>query len=255
MINLQLPSSLVSELKGVRLVDLRKSLPVNPHYTWAQLAGIRPIEQLNTIVCHHDAWPKAKSINYSDVQLAAKIAQDHINSKKHHTNGDPGFPYDLWIRNGTIYWCNDLEPREYGVASNNGYTVNVSVSGDYYHYDNMTDADRNALYVAILMLEEALPSFHYIKGHGEITPTKCPGYSMDKVRQDIEGLHIEIAYRNSAEYRTASVTSLAARVHQLQGMVARREPYWEDAERKLFTLYRLAEDYDLMDPMRKGKMY
>src|SRR5690606_15900910 len=101
----------------------------------------RPPEALNTIVCHHDGIPKYKTVQYSDVQLAQRIAIDHINSKKNHPNGDAGFPYDVWIRNGIIYWCNDIESREYGVAGNNGYTVNICVSGEYAYTDVLTEAD------------------------------------------------------------------------------------------------------------------
>lgn len=197
MLTLKLLSSHASD--GVQFLDIRNQLPVNPHYTWAQLAGIRPVEALNTIVCHHDGIPKYKSTQYSDIALAKRIATDHINSKKNHPNGDPGFPYDVWIRNGTIYWCNDIEPREYGVANNNGYTVNVCVSGDYANFDQLTDADRKALYAAILMLKEALPADKHLKGHKELSPTACPGFDMNKVRSDIANMEAEIAYNESAQ--------------------------------------------------------
>ena len=199
MLTLKLPSNLASEYQGVQFIDIRAQLPVNPHYTWAQLAGIRPVETLNTIVCHHDALPKYKTASYNDLQLAQRIAVDHINSKKNHPNGDAGFPYDVWIRNGIIYWCNDIEPREYGVANNNGYTVNVCVSGDYANYDQLTDADRKALYVAILMLKEAMPADKYIKGHKELSPTACPGYDMNKVREDIAEIERDLTYNESSQ--------------------------------------------------------
>lgn len=202
MLTLKLPSNLASDLQGVQFIDIRDQLPVNPHYTWAQLAGIRPIEALNTIVCHHDGIPKYKTTSYSDIILAKRIAVDHINSKKNHPNGDAGFPYDLWIRNGIIYWCNDIEPREYGVKNNNGYTVNVCVSGEYASTDQLTDADRKALYVAILMLKEAMPDDKYIKGHKELSATSCPGYDMDRVRQDIAAIERETTLNESTQKKS-----------------------------------------------------
>lgn len=189
---LQPLSNLVSELQGVPFFDIRGQLPVNPHYTWSQLAGVRDAAALNTTVVHHDGIPKSKSAKYSDIELAKRISTDHIKSKKNHAKGDAGFPYDVWIRNGNQYWTNDLEQREYGVAGNNGYTVNICVSGDYYNGDVMTPEDRSALYSAILMVKQALPTIKALKGHGEIQPTNCPGYDVNQVRKDILRIEMEI---------------------------------------------------------------
>lgn len=216
MLTLKLPSNL--ESKGVQFIDIRSQLPVNSHYTWAQLAGIRPIENLNTIVCHHDAIHKYKTTKYSDVELASRIARDHINSKKYNVNGDPGFPYDLWIRNGIIYWCNEIEAREYGVASNNGYTVNVCVSGEYAYTDTLTEADRKALYVAILMLKECMPADKYIKGHKELSPTACPGYDMNRVRSDIMTTEQEIEQSESEPKKEEIAYRMANHILYLQNM-------------------------------------
>lgn len=204
---LQFPSTNVFE--GVQFVDIRSLLPVNPKYSWTDLVGVRPIQELSTIVVHHDGMSKASTARYSDIDLAKRIAQAHINNKKHHPHGDPGFPYDLWIRNGTIYWCNDIEQREYGVGNNNGYTVNVCVSGEYKFTDALTDTDRKALYCAIIMMQNALPEDKYIKGHGEITPTHCPGFDMDTVRRDVVSVQNEIMYQKSEEYARTTAYAIA----------------------------------------------
>lgn len=211
MLNLIFPSNLDSSLQGVQFVDIRVQLPVNPAYTWAQLAGVRDINALNTIVVHHDAIPKGKSAQYADIELASRIATSHINSRKHHEKGDPGMPYDVWIRNGIAYWCNDIEPREYGVASNNGYTVNVCVSGDYHNYDTLEDADRKALYAVLLMLKECMPADKYIKGHREITATNCPGFSMNQVRDDIAALELKMAVQDTPNAQMAKIFDLNVR--------------------------------------------
>lgn len=235
MTTLQLPSNLASDYKGVQLIDIRNQLPVNPHYTWAQLAGVRDIATLNTLVSHHDAIPKHKSAKYSDIELAIRIARDHINSKKNHPNGDAGFPYDVWIRNGIIYWTNDIEQREYGVASNNGYTVNVCVSGDYHNYDTLTPEDRRALYVAIIMLKEAVPAIEHIKGHGELVPTNCPGYDIKVVREDVSSLEEQLEYHSSPSADRALAYAFAERIENL-GNKFKHERWGEPAKAKVMLL-------------------
>ena len=232
---LQLPSNLASELQGVDFIDLRTTLPVNPNYTWAELVGTRPVSALNTIVLHHDGIPKAKTVKYTDVELASRIARDHITSTKHHPKGDPGFPYDLWIRNGALYWCNDVEQREYGVGNNNGYTVNVCVSGEYKFTDVLTDDDRKALYVAILMLQEALPNLKFIKGHGEISPTYCPGFDVEKVRKEVVN-YLEKQTYVVANTDNQNLFNMLTRIRDLQ--LKLQEPqYAGEARRKLLLVH------------------
>lgn len=223
---LQPPSSLGYEYQNVPFFDLRNELPVNPNYTWAELAGVRPAEALNTIVCHHDAIPKSKSAKYGDrdIEFAKRIAIDHINSKKNHPGGDAGFPYDVWIRNGTIYWFNDIEEREYGVGSNNGYTVNICVSGDYKNYDTLTPEDRKALYTAIILMKRALPADQHLKGHGEIVPTACPGYDMDQVREDVFALEQKIEQNESPAKTEEIAYRMANHILYLQRMSTGLKP-------------------------------
>jgi hypothetical protein len=220
---LQFPQTSASE--GIQFVDIRAMLPVNPAYTWAELAGVRPVTALSTIVVHHDGIKKAASAQYSDIELAKRIAKAHIDSKKHHAKGDPGFPYDIWVRNGVIYWCNEIESREYGVGNNNGYTVNVCVSGEYKFTDSLTDTDRKALYAAILMMQEALPEDKYVKGHGEIVPTHCPGFDMDTVRKDVINLQNEIAYQKSAEYMRSQAYAVANNFSFLYNLANGKDQY------------------------------
>lgn len=238
MINLTYPSNLPSELQGVQIVDVRESLPVNPLYTWEQLKGIRPITDLTTIVFHHDAISKQSSAGLTDIQLATNIAKAHINSKKNRSTGDPGFPYDLWVRNGVIYFTNYVEVFEYGVASNNLYTVNVCVSGDYANYDTLTDADRKALYVAYFLLKSVMTSYQAVRGHGEISPTKCPGYDMSKVRSELLAIEEQIAYNESPANLNAELYATTLRYNDLWSKFANKDGKWSkeiqaEAERKL----------------------
>jgi hypothetical protein len=226
LINLTYPSNLPSELQGVQIVDVRESLPVNPMYTWAQLARIRPITELTTIVFHHDAISKQSTMQYTDIQLATRIATAHINSKKNHANGDAGFPYDIWVRNGILYLTNHVEVLEYGVGNNNAYTVNVCVSGDYANYDTLTDADRKALYVAYFLLKPVLPSYKELKGHKEITATACPGYDMFKVRSDIAAIEEQMVYTESPANLNAELYATTLRYNDLWAKFLNKDGKW-----------------------------
>jgi hypothetical protein len=182
-----LPSNLPNNLKG-QVFDARKVLPTNPKYTWESLKGLREQKTLTTIALHHDAISKKDSAPYSDLDFAKRIARSHINTKRNRPGGDPGFPYHIWIRNGVIYVCNDLEAFTYGVAGNNSYTVHICVSGNYAGIDTLEDKDRNALYAAILMVQSMIPTLTMIKAHKELSPTACPGYDVNKVRQDVAAI-------------------------------------------------------------------
>lgn len=216
--SLQLPSNLTSDLANVQIVNIIDQLPVNPRHTWAQLAGVRSPEELTTQGLHHDAISKASVAKYDDLQLATIIANNHIRLKSNDPDGDGGFPYHVFIRNGIVYLCNDLTVRTYGIAGNNGYTVHICVSGDYKNYDVMTDADRRALYVAILAVKKALPECVILKGHGELNPSQCPGYNMDRVRRDIISIENQIEYNQSGAAKKANAFAIANQLLYMANM-------------------------------------
>lgn len=190
--DLLFPQTVINDLGVPQVIDWRNQLPVNPNYTWAQLAGIRPLEDLSTIGLHHDAISKAQSANYSDLELATNIAKYHISMTKNEKKGDAGFPYHIWIRNGNTYYCNNILDLTYGIARENGYIVHICVSGDYVNGDQLTDADRNALLAAILAVKGLLPSYSGIKAHCELNPTSCPGYDYRSIRNDVNVVELRI---------------------------------------------------------------
>lgn len=191
--DLQLSSKITSNLGELQYQDVTDLLPKNPKNTWAQLAGVRDVKDLTNIILHHDAIPKSKTVDLSDVQVMTNIANTHIRNTQYDPTGEGGIPYHIFVRNGRIYQCNDLLDRTYGVASNNGYTVHIVVSGDYFKYDTLTDGDRNALYAAILMVIDVLPNFKEIKPHKALNPTDCPGYDHVRVINDIKNIQMKIA--------------------------------------------------------------
>lgn len=215
---LKLPSNLPSELQSVPIVDLSTSLPVNPKYTWAERGGVRNLNALTTFAYHHDAWPKHVSAKYTDAQLAREIAGDHIRSVKNIPGGDPGFPYHAWIRNGTLYVCNHLEWRLYGVSNRNADTVHICVSGDYANHDALMEADRRALYAAYFLFKQALPNCKEIKGHKELSSTVCPGYDMEEVREDIMTIEQQMEQAEAPQKQEEIAYRMANHVLYLQNM-------------------------------------
>ncbi|SDJ60303.1 peptidoglycan recognition protein family protein [Paenibacillus naphthalenovorans] len=183
--NISVPEKVLSSLGVPQLVDVYSQLPVNKNYTWGDLAGWRKAEDLTTIAIHHDYYPKAKRAHLTPMQMMTEIANDHIKSTKNEKNGDAGFPYHFYVMRGQIFYTNPIAARTYGVANNNGHTIHVCVHGDYYQSDSLTDADLNCIIAVCIMLKGLLPTVQAVKGHGELNPSNCPGFNMERVRNAI----------------------------------------------------------------------
>lgn len=199
MLNLQLTETQISKIGCPQIINIAEQLPVNKNYTWSQLSGTRDINNLWTIVLHHDAYPKKNTLKYTDLQMANEIANDHIKTTRNEPKGDPGIPYHVFIRNGQAYQTNNILDKTYGVSSTNENTVHVVVSGDYVNFDVLTDPDRLALYGSIIALIGVLPNYKDIKAHKELKPTSCPGYDYNKVRDDVSKLILSIKVAESPE--------------------------------------------------------
>lgn len=193
----------IPNLTSKPIIDLCDTLPVNPKYTWEQLCGLRDPVALTTVAIHHDALPKAKYALVSDLELASRIATGHIGNKNSEPDGDPGFPYHVWIRNGQAYICNDLLALTYGISSNNTYTIHVAVSGEYKFTDALTDDDRHVLVSVInsLLHNDELPNLKTVKSHGELQPTACPGFDINRIRFDVTDQWIKAQQAASIETR------------------------------------------------------
>ncbi|OMF38766.1 hypothetical protein BK133_00755 [Paenibacillus sp. FSL H8-0548] len=228
-----LPKTLPSNLASVPIIDLRGQIPVNPKGSWTDINPPRNVDALTDIVLHHDAISKADTAKYSDLQLIINIANSHISLTKNRANGDGGFPYSLFVRNGKVYICNDLTTFVYGVASNNSYTVHISVSGNYAANDVLIDSDRNALYAAYYIAKASMPAFKSLKAHGEITPTLCPGYDMVKVRADIADIDFSMLLNENLQGQLLNAASLQTRVKDLYDKAAAPGKNQVEAIRKL----------------------
>lgn len=228
--SLPLPSNLTSDLANVQIVNIIDQLPVNSHYSWAEKAGVRSPSALTTQGIHHDGISKASVAQWDDIQLATIIANNHIRSTKNHPEGDPGFPYHIWIRSGIIYLCNDLTVRTYGISDNNGYIVHISVAGDYKYYDVLTDDDRKALYAAMLAVKKALPDCVIIKGHNQFVKTDCPGFNMDQVRNDVFSIEQKAIFEQSEAYTKETAFKIANQTMYLYNMAQGKLPDGSRAE-------------------------
>ncbi|GCL71815.1 hypothetical protein PN4B1_17200 [Paenibacillus naphthalenovorans] len=189
-----IPQNLLNELGVPQIIDIRDKLPTNPNYTWEQLTGNRDVNKITTIALHHDALSKSKTAGITDVQLAINIARSHIRLTSNEKKGDPGFPYDVWIRNGTAYLCNDLLPLKYGVGGCNGYTVHICVSGEYSSADTLADADKRMLIAVVLAYKQGLPAYKETKAHKDFpnAKTACPGYDVQSLFAEIGKVELQL---------------------------------------------------------------
>lgn len=207
--DLTFTEKVISSLGVPQIIDVSAQLPVNKNYSWPDLTGWRKLEDITTPALHHDAYPKANCLKYSPMQQMINIAKDHIKLTRNEPKGDPGFPYHIYIMRGQVYITNSIAAYTYGVAGNNPYTVHVCVHGDYKNYDQLTDDDLNCLIAVCLMLKRELPSFKEILGHGEINPTACPGYDMNRVRDAIMTTENRLTTEDSWKIKLEKVRELA----------------------------------------------
>lgn len=212
---------LLSSLTSKPITDLCDMLPINPKYTWEQLSGLRDPLALTTAVIHHDALPKAKYAHLTDVELSSRIANGHIGNKSSEPDGDPGFPYHVWIRNGQAYICNNLLALTYGVSNNNTYTIHVAVSGEYKYTDALTDDDRHALLSVInsLLHNDELPNMKIVKSHGELSPTSCPGFDINRIRFEVTDQWIKAQQAADLETRRRNAFLVAQQTQFMYGKV------------------------------------
>lgn len=235
--DLTIPQALINELGVPQIIDIRDQLPVNPNYTWAQLAGARDVNDLTTIGLHHDSLKKADTAGVDDITLAQRIARNHINLTKNEPNGDAGFPYHVWIRNGKAYLCNNIEDRTYGIASNNGYIVHVCCSGEYAFTDSLTDADRKMIIAVCLSLKAVLPSYTGIKAHCELNATDCPGYDYNGIRGDVQTVDMRLQRSSTASARKERAFAVANQAAYMYGLAQGSDGNAEWAQNWLDELY------------------
>jgi hypothetical protein len=235
--------------------DITDKLPKNPKGSWLTMplrrqdgsvrSGPRSFSDIKRISVHHTGVEGT----------AAGHANYHINKKTPTTpDGYGGIAYHIYVNRNHIYQVNDLLALTWHTGSNNYDTIGIAIEGNFTQR-SLTNDERQALYGAIITVMEifGIP-VDEVKGHGEITHnTACPGFDMNQVRNDVRQIIMEMEYRRTAEHRAIAIQELYARVNHLYSIYYNNGQYAADAERKLYTLYQLAEQYELMLPTQKGK--
>lgn len=251
---IKLASDLPFQLPEIE--DISDKLPKNPKGSWLTMplrrkdgsvrSGPRDFFDIRRISVHHtgvEGGTPAGHANY------------HINKKTPTTpDGYGGIAYHIYVNRNHIYQVNDLLALTWHTGSNNYDTIGIAIEGDFTKR-NLTNEERQALYGAIITVMEIFNiPVENVRGHREMTnDTSCPGFNMNQVRDDLKNTILEMDYRRSAEYRAIKIQELYSRVNHLYAIYYNQEQYAADAERKLYTLYQLAEQYELMLPTQKGK--
>ena len=140
----------------------------------------RSPDQITHISVHHSAVEGGTIQGYANF---------HVNTLKWSHIG-----YHMVVKGDQIYQTNDLLTFSYHTSNNNDYTVSVSVSGDL-SKRSISDDERKCLYAVILTYMSLFNiPVQNVWGHNQFPDnnTSCPCIDMDKVRDDIAKLHLQM---------------------------------------------------------------
>lgn len=213
----KIPETLPTAYLGISVTTPK--LPVNPNGNWDKLSGDRDINKLTHIVLHHDGMAKSKFLDVSDDELMKRISNNHIKLTTNHKLGE-NFPYHIYIRSGKVYLTNPISYRTYGARNNNDYTVHICVAGDYKNHDTLTDPDRIALHLAILIAKSSMPSYKKMVGHNDLVPTDCPGYSVKIIEDEVNQFEMEISLMDEPKAKAARAYQVANQILYLYNIFA-----------------------------------
>src|SRR5690606_30539252 len=119
-----------------------------------------------------------------------------------------------------VYLTNPITYRTYGAKSNNEDTVHICVAGNYAEFDVLTDSDRSALHVAILIAKGTMTNYKSMKGHNDLVSTLCPGYSVKQIESEVNQLEVEISIMDSPQSQTDRAYAVANKIQYLYNMFA-----------------------------------
>jgi len=154
-------------IPGARVVDVRVSLPRHPVLKYRS----RRLEDIRSAAIHH---------SLTKTGTPEAFANFHVG-----TNKWPGIAYTFVIqKDGTIYWCNDLEAISYHVGDSNRHALGICLIGDF-RVQLPTPAQIYAVYRLLEYLQGTLPNMKQILGHQEYPGyawKNCPAFSMEWFR-------------------------------------------------------------------------
>jgi hypothetical protein len=137
--------------------------------------GLRNPEDVDTIIIHHSGPPEGTLVSHANY---------------HAQQWGAGIAYHVAIDEGLIKQLNDLLSFTFHAGGHNTYTVGIVVNADLSKRE-LTDRERELLYAAILTVKSILP-IKQILGHNEVNPTACPCTSVDRIRNDIAKLELQM---------------------------------------------------------------
>jgi hypothetical protein len=157
--------------------------------------GFRPFDfdVVDTIIVHHFA---------SEASL-----ENNANYYKNSTD-EPSLPYHVVVDTDRLLQINDLMSMTFHCGANNTHTISISIRGDL-SKRQITQRERELLYIGILSIKSAVPTIKYIKGHNELNNTSCPCISMDQVREDIKNLEMSLKADDTWSAKVTKVNQLA----------------------------------------------
>lgn len=187
-------------------IDITDQLPIRPDPN-----APRTPEQITHISVHHSAVEGGTIQGYADYHVKT-LGWAHIG-------------YHMVIKGDQVYQTNDLLTFSYHTASNNSYTVSVSVSGDLSKRP-LSEVERNALYAVILTYMDVFGiPVENVWGHNEFpqNATSCPCIDMVKVREDIRAIQLLMQRKKSRPTQLEKAYAVANQVTYLYGLAKQRD--------------------------------
>jgi len=145
--------------------------PSNPNGSTRPFYATRLRSNISQIVIHHTAGPA----NQSRLDIEAGWRGMGWWNGGYH---------EMIHANGTVELCYNPEVVANGVFGHNGHSYHIAFIG----HTNPTPAQRRALITRTNFWQRELNvSISQVFGHGQLTPTLCPGMDMNRFRSDLSG--------------------------------------------------------------------
>lgn len=215
---------LVSNVKPI--IDITDKLPKRPSGGWEVMplkrydgstkSGLRLFEEVTHISVHHTA-------------TEGGTAEGH--ARYHVSKGEGGIAYHIYIKGDQSYQVNDLLALTWHTASQNYHTVGISVEGNFTKR-NMTDDERNNLYVCIMAVMKIFNiPLSNVLGHKEFAKqaTSCPGFDMNKVRADLVAIIEQQSYTESPANLNSESFAIVSRANDLYAKSVNKDKKYTEA--------------------------
>ena len=214
-----------------QIEDITDQLPHHP----TKVYPLKAIEQKTVIVIHHTA-------NYVPLE---KHAQYHIKE------GWPGIGYHIIISDDRIYQVNDLRAESYHCKGHNHEAIGICINADL-SKRSITDRERELMAVAIITVQNLVPSIKEVVGHNQLVATACPCTSVPAILDVVTRIEHEVTVAQTPLKREEVAYRIANELIWLYRLSKGKDQYGNDKEvtehEKLWAMNRLLQ---LEPEMRK----